>query len=129
MQKIQTLIVDDDSNFRKLVRTYLSANSNIDVIGEACDGMEAIEKANELQPDLILLDIRMPKMNGIEVTQQIKKSMPWIKIIILTFYDLEEYRKAVKTSGASGYVLKKLIVKDLLPTIYKNFIVSVASQV
>ena len=129
MQKIKTLIVDDDSNFRKLVRTYLSANTNIDIIGEACDGMEAIEKANELQPDLILLDMRMPKMNGIEVTQQIKKNMPWIKIIILTFYDLDEYRKAVKASGASGYVLKKLIVKDLLPTIYKNFIVSVDLQV
>jgi DNA-binding NarL/FixJ family response regulator len=118
MQIMRTLIVDDDARFRRRVKELLATQPDIiEVIGEAADGWEAILKARELEPDLVLMDVRMPGTNGINATRQLKDEMPELKVIILTIYDLQEYREAAMASGAGGYVIKKSLIEELLPAI------------
>jgi DNA-binding NarL/FixJ family response regulator len=117
MQTTRTLIVDDDASFRRRVKEFLASEPDIEVVGEAADGQEGIFKARELQPDVVLMDVRMPGTNGISATRQLKDEMPELKVIVLTIYDLEEYREAAKASGASGYVIKKSLIEELVPAI------------
>jgi DNA-binding NarL/FixJ family response regulator len=117
MSAIRTLIVDDNADFRRRVREVLSLEPDISVVGEAANGREGIHKARRLKPNLVLMDVRMPGINGIDATVQLKREVPETQVIILTRYDLEEYRKAVAASGASGYVVKKSVLETLLPTI------------
>ncbi len=115
------LIVDDNTNFRRNIKDLLKSESNIDVIGEAVDGHEAIHQAEKLMPDMILMDISMPRLNGIDATRRIKKTLPDLKIIILTLYDSEEYRKAAYSNGANGFVVKETIYDELMPVIHDSF--------
>ena len=115
MRKI--LIVDDDMRLRQFVRELFSPEEDLQIIGEAVDGQEAIHKAQELQPGLVLMDITMPRMNGLDATRQLKKILPELVIIILTIHDLDEYRKAAIASGASAYVVKKAMMAELLPAV------------
>ena len=117
MQIIKTLIVDDDASFRRRVKEFLAAEPDIQVIGEAEDGDEAILKARELKPDLVLLDVRMPRMSGITAAQQLNGEMPGVKVIMLTVFDLPEYRETAIAIGANDYVVKKSLIAELLPTI------------
>ena len=117
MSAVKTLIVDDNASFRRRVSELLTSEPDIAVVGEAADGREALRKARQLEPDIVLMDVRMPGMNGIDATRQLRREVPEIQVIILTTYDLEEYRKAVAASGASGYVVKKSMLETLLPTI------------
>ena len=119
--QIGTLIVDDDAGFRQRVKQLLASEPDIEIIGEAADGREAILRAGELEPDLILMDVRMPGMNGVDATRQLKAEMPQLKVIMLTIFDLQEYREAAKASGASGYVIKKSLIQDLVPAIRDAF--------
>jgi len=114
---IRTLIVDDNATFREQLKEFLASEPDIEVVGEAADGQEAIRKARELQPDVVLMDVRMPGINGIHATRQLKDEMPELKVLMLSLYDIDEYRKAALDSGASGYVIKKSIVQELLPAI------------
>ena len=115
MRKI--LIVDDDMRLRQFVRELFSPEEDLQIIGEAVDGQEAIHKAQELQPDLVLMDITMPRMNGLDVTRRLKKILPELAVIILTIHDMDEYRKAAIASGASAYVVKKAMMVELLPAV------------
>jgi DNA-binding NarL/FixJ family response regulator len=119
--QIGTLIVDDDASFRRRAKELLASESDIKVIGEAADGQEAILKARELKPDLVLMDVRMPGMNGVDATRQLKAEMPELRVIILTIFDVQEYREAARASGASGYVIKKSLIEDLVPAIRGAF--------
>lgn len=114
---LRTLIVDDDPRFRQRVRDLLAHESGITVVGEAVDGLDAIAKTRELEPDLILLDIRMPGMNGLDAARQLKTERPEVKILILSLYDLEEYRTIARTDGVNGYIVKHSLVEELLPVI------------
>jgi len=114
---VRTLIVDDNASFRRRVKEFLASEPDIEVIGEAADAQEAILKAKELQPDLVLMDVRMPGTNGIAATRQLKDEMPELRVIILTIYDLQEYREAALASGANGYVVKKSLIEELVPAI------------
>lgn len=108
---MRVLLVDDHALVRNGIASLLRAN-NIEVVGEASDGLEALEKARELKPDIILMDIKMPRCNGLEATRLIKAEMPEIKIIILTVSDDDENLfKAIK-SGAEGYLLKDLRAEE-----------------
>ncbi|MEW6263715.1 MAG: response regulator transcription factor [Thermodesulfobacteriota bacterium] len=118
---IKTLITDDDARFRLFIKGILSQDLEIDFIGEAENGQEAMLKAGELRPDLVLMDVRMPGMNGLESTRLLKKAMPDLKVIMLTNYNLEEYRDAAKAAGADDYILKKCINMDLIPAIKEIF--------
>ena len=117
MCRIRIMIVDDNATFREQLKEFLASEPDIEVVGEAADGQEAIRKARELQPDVVLMDVRMPGINGIHATRQLKEEMSEVKVIILSLYDIDEYRKAALDSGASGYVVKKSIVQELLPAI------------
>jgi DNA-binding NarL/FixJ family response regulator len=117
MSPIKTLIVDDNAGFRRRVRNFLDFEPDIEIVGEAADGQEGLCKARQLGPDLVLTDVRMPGMNGIDVTRQLRSEMPAIQVIILTMCDLPAYREAAAASGAGGYVVKGSLVQALLPVI------------
>jgi len=117
MQLRKVLIVDDDMRFRRFVKELFSSEEDFQIIGEAANGQEAILMAKELKPDLVLMDISMPRMNGLDATRLLKEIIPKLEIIILTIHDLEEYREAAMASGASAYVLKKAIMEDLIPVV------------
>ena len=119
MQHIRMLLVDDDDGFRTRVKTVLGAETAIEIVGEATDGWEAIRQSRELAPQIVLMDIRMPMMNGIDATKRIKQEMPEIKVLVLTVFDEEEYRSAMLDNGADGYILKHALFDELIPTIHQ----------
>ncbi len=110
---MRVLLVDDHALVRNGIASLLMAN-NIKVVGEASDGLEALEKARQLKPDIILMDIKMPRCNGLEATRLIKAEMPEIKIIILTVSDDDEDLFEAIKSGAEGYLLKNIRAEEFL---------------
>ena len=116
-QVIRTLIVDDHAALRRRVRDLLTSEPDIEVICEAADGMEALHQARQLKPDLILMDIHMPGINGLDATRTLRSEMPESRVIVLTMNDTQQYREAAAACGASGYVVKRSLAKALLPTI------------
>ncbi len=116
-QKTKTLIVDDSAMFRQLLKDFLCGEGDIEVVGEACDGEEAVRKVIELRPAVVTMDVRMPAMNGISALQAIKALPSPPKVIILTAFDVIEYREAAKAGGVDVYVMKASIANDLIPAI------------
>jgi DNA-binding NarL/FixJ family response regulator len=114
MAKIRILLTDDHTLFRQGIKTLLSAEADLDIVGEAANGAEAVEKTNELRPDLVLMDIGMPGLSSFEATRQIKKARPDTKVLFLTMYDDEDYLVQCMEVGASGYVLKDSPAPQLL---------------
>lgn len=114
---IKVLLVDDHTIFREGIRALLSAEPDMEVVGEACDGAQAIELAAKLLPDIIVMDLIMPGMNGMQAAQQLHDRHPDIKVLILSMYDDEEYIRQILKAGASGYVLKRAASDDLLRAI------------
>lgn len=114
MSRVRILLVDDHDLFREGLAGIISAQPDLQVIGEAGDGLEAIVKARELKPDLIMMDIQMPGCDGLEATQKIKRELPDIVIVMLTVRDEEEKLFEAIRSGAQGYLLKNIRSHDLL---------------
>lgn len=106
MNPIRVLIADDHTLFRKGLRALLDRQPAIEVIGEAEDGGDALQKASQLSPDVILIDISMPVLDGFEATRQIKEKFPNCKVLILTMYTDKEYILRSLEAGASGYISK-----------------------
>jgi len=106
-EKKKIVIAEDHTILREGLKALLSSSTELEVVGEAEDGREAVKLASELAPDLILMDLSMPRMNGIEAIKEIKKRHPEIKILILTVYKTEEYVLASLQAGADGYILKE----------------------
>jgi len=113
MNKIKVLLVDDHALMRDGIRALLGIQNDIEVVGEASDGEEALAKTLELAPDVIIMDIAMPGMNGVEATRRIKQNDPGKKILVLTQYDDKEYMLAAIKAGASGYLPKRALGTDL----------------
>jgi DNA-binding NarL/FixJ family response regulator len=107
MSKIRVLIADDHAIVREGVRALLALSDDIAVVGEASDGREAIDAVRRLRPDVILIDIAMPGLGGLEATVEIRKENPEAKILVLSQYDDREYVRRFLKLGVSGYVLKK----------------------
>lgn len=105
-RQIRVLVADDHELIREGVRSCLASASHIQIVGEATNGLEAVQMAEELQPDLVVMDIHMPKMNGLEATQAILQHSSQIHILILSIYDRKEYILQFIDSGAKGYLLK-----------------------
>ncbi len=100
------LLADDHSSFRHMLRVFLELNPNLEVCGEAADGLEAVVRTTELHPDIVLMDLNMPNLNGIEATRRIRSLSPSTRILILTFHELSSLQEIAQNSGAQGYVLK-----------------------
>ena len=117
IKTLRVLLVDDHPFVREGIRSYLSDFSDIEIIGEASSGQEAVAITQQHRPDLILLDINMPGMNGLEVVGQLRKTHPLTKILILTVHNSREYVIHVAKSGAQGYLLKESPPEELLQAI------------
>jgi DNA-binding NarL/FixJ family response regulator len=117
MSKIRVLIADDHTLVREGIAAMLRFYEDVEVVGEASDGKEAIEKASEIKPDVVLMDIAMPGLGGLEATVEIKKLHPDMKIIVLSQYDDKEYVSRFLKAGVSGYLLKKAVGSDLIAAI------------
>lgn len=118
---IKVLIAEDHSIVREGLKMILELNENITVIGEAEDGLDAIKKANILKPDIIIMDIAMPNMNGIEACRRIKEENSLIKVVILSMYSSNEDIIRALKAGATGYILKESIGKELVETVIKVY--------
>jgi DNA-binding NarL/FixJ family response regulator len=114
MKTLRILIADDHEVVRRGVKTLLEAQQGWTVVGEAADGREATEQAKKLRPDVAVLDISMPKLNGLEAARLILKEVPHTEVLILTMHDSEELIREVLQAGAKGYVLKSDIGNDLV---------------
>ena len=110
---IRVLIADDQELIRQSLSFVLDAQADIEMVGTASDGREAIELVRREKPDVVLMDIRMPEVDGVECTRLIKSAYPQIKVIILTTFDDDEYVFGALRYGASGYLLKGVSVKEL----------------
>jgi two-component system response regulator NreC len=117
MKKIRLLVADDHKIFRQGITKLLEQEPDLQVVGEAADGREAVKKATELKPDLVLMDIAMANLNGLEATKQIKKVLPETKIIMVTMHKNEEYILQSFQAGASGFILKEGAVEELVNAI------------
>ena len=120
-QIIQILIVDDHAVVRKGIRALLATEPSIEVIGEASDGEEAVRLFQELNPDLLLLDLLMPKMDGIEVIKSLKKTCPTAKILVLTSFAADDQVFPAIKAGARGYLLKDSDPGDLVTAIHQVY--------
>jgi DNA-binding NarL/FixJ family response regulator len=113
---IRVLLVDDDAENRRLVRALLEG-WNLDVVGEAADGMAGVELAGKLVPDVVLMDVRMPIMDGIEATKIIKGALPRTRVVLLTTHDDRFLRRRAEEHGASAYLLKEgsaILIRDAI---------------
>lgn len=117
MPKIRVLIVDDHALVREGVRMILGLHDDIEVVGEAADGLEAIDKVRQLSPDLVLMDIAMPGLGGLEATLELTKTSPRSRILVLTQHDNREYIHRFLKAGAAGYILKKSVGTELVSAI------------
>jgi len=114
MTKTRVLLVDDHALFREGLASIIASQTDFEVVGEANDGLEALVKARELQPDLILMDIEMAGGDGLEATRQIKQELPQVSIVILTVREDEQKLFTAIRNGAQGYLLKNMRAKEIL---------------
>jgi len=117
MKKITILLVENHVVVREGIRQFLEREANFEVVGEAGDGEEAVRMVSQLKPDVIVMDISMPKLSGIEATKQIKALQPSAAVLILTAYDYEQYIFPLLEAGAAGYLLKDVSSRELISAI------------
>ncbi|CAH0144746.1 Response regulator protein VraR [Microbacterium sp. Bi98] len=115
--RIRVLIADDQELVRYGLRLVLEAENDIHVVGEASDGASAIEVASRLSPDVILMDVRMPGMNGIDATREVGTRLPHARVLVLTTYDLDEFAFGALRAGAAGFLLKNTRPTELVSAI------------
>jgi DNA-binding NarL/FixJ family response regulator len=113
MAKIRVLIADDHAILREGLKALLTLADDIEVVGEAVDGQQAIERSAALRPDVVLMDVSMPGLGGLEATLEIKKAQPDVKVLVLTQYEDPEYVRRFLKAGVSGYVLKRSAGSEL----------------
>ena len=121
MEPIRVLIVDDHTLVRDGLQGMLTTQKDFTVVGEAENGLEAIERARELQPDIVLMDLRMPELDGVEAMRRIRAEDPQIKVIVLTTYDSDEYVFQAIEAGAKGYLLKDASREELFQAVRATY--------
>jgi DNA-binding NarL/FixJ family response regulator len=118
MKPVKVLIVDDHSLFRQGIAAVLAGQKDLKVVGEASDGLEAVEKARETAPDVILMDLNMPRYSGLEAIQALQAEMPQVNVLVLTVSEMEADLFAAVKFGAKGYLLKKAEPDELVHAIF-----------
>ena len=116
---LRVLVVDDNESVRRSICRILRSQADIEVVCEAVDGTDAIHKVRGFRPDVVLLDITMPAMNGLEVAEVIKREFPSVQVLIVSQHDSRGFRWAALAAGVSGYVIKSDVGKDLIPALRK----------
>jgi len=116
-ETLKILLVDDHTIVRQGLRALLEAHAGFTIVGEAENGREAVKKAQDLNPDIVIMDIAMPVLNGLEATRQIKRALPDTRVLALTMYNDEEYVFQILKSGASGYLIKETAANELIAAI------------
>jgi DNA-binding NarL/FixJ family response regulator len=114
---IRVVVADDQALFRRGLTVVLAASEDIEVVGEASDGEEAVAKAQELTPDVVLMDVRMPRLSGIEAARHIRRILPATEILMLTVSDEEEDLYESVKAGANGYLLKEIAIEEIAETV------------
>lgn len=114
---VRVLIVDDDHGFRTFIRRVLDNEADLSIVGEALDGEEAVHKARELRPQLVLMDMDLPRIDGLEATRRTKEALPETVVIMFSPLDGAEYRDAVARSGADAFLTKLTPISQILSTI------------
>ena len=117
MQKITVLLADDHTVVRQGLRALLEAEEDMTVVGEAENGRQAVQMAKRLQPEVVVMDIAMPQLNGLEATRQLTKESPKSRVLILSSYSDDEYVQQLTDAGASGYLVKQTAATDLVAAI------------
>jgi two-component system response regulator NreC len=117
LEKIRILLADDHTLMRSGIRALLEDEPGLNVIGEAEDGRSAVALACKLGPDVVIMDIAMPLLNGLEATRQIRQQCPHVRVLILSMHDNEEYIRQVLEAGAMGYILKDAAARELISAI------------
>ncbi len=117
MDKIRVLVADDHAVFRQGICALLARRKGVEIVGQAENGKQAVEQVAALGPDVVLMDIAMPLMNGLEATLAIRKSFPGTRVLVLTQYESKEYIISLLQSGAAGYILKQAPIEELLEAI------------
>jgi DNA-binding NarL/FixJ family response regulator len=117
-QPVRVLIVDDDALMRAGLRGVLSNDERIEVVGEAGDGRDALYRTRLLQPDVVLMDVRMPDLDGISATQKVLADLPEVKVVILTTFEQDDYIFGALSAGASGFLLKRTAPEELVAAIH-----------
>ena len=125
MTLVRTLLVDDNPEFLGAAARFLATDPEIEVVGQALSARKAIEEVTRLQPDLVLMDVAMPEMNGLVATRHIKERPNPPRVIVLTLHDNDEYRAQARAAGADGYVSKSEFGTQLLPLIHTLYTSSV----
>ena len=118
MTPVRVLLVDDDDLMRAGLTAVLSSDETIDVVGEAPDGRAAIERAIELRPDVVLMDVRMPGLDGIAATRELLAVSPDVKVVVLTTFEQDDYIFGALSAGASGFLLKRTRPEELIAAIH-----------
>ncbi len=120
-KRIQILVVDDSPLALQTTCSFLETQPTIEIVGTARDGRQALEQVETLRPDLVLMDIQMPEMNGLEATRQLRSHSPGTRVILVTSHDTQEARSAALASGAHGFVPKDRLHKELAAEIRRFF--------
>ncbi len=117
MTKVRVLLVDDDDLMRAGLKAVLSSDAAVDVVGEAADGRDGVERVRALAPDVVLMDVRMPDVDGIAATREIVSASPDAKVVVLTTFELDDYVFGALAAGASGFLLKRTRPEELIAAI------------
>ena len=121
MRKIRVLLADDHTVVRQGLRALLAAEEDIEIVGEAENGRQALQLVKKMLPDVVVMDIAMPVLNGVEATRQITRYVPSVKVLVLSTYSNDEYVEQLTEAGAAGYLVKQTAANDLLKAIREAF--------
>lgn len=116
---LRVLVVDDNESVRRSICQILRSQADIEVVCEAVDGNDAVQKVSEHQPDVVLLDITMPTMNGLEAAEVLRQKFPSVQVLIVSQHDARGFQWGALAAGVSGYVIKSNVGKDLIPELRK----------